>query len=160
MGVPCEREHAPRDVRRIGVRVEVDDPELARRDRLRHGRGRWEGDRVVSTEHDRDRARLGNLQHLAPDHLVAAGRVGGNDRRVAGINAVEPLKRLDVELQRVDGAGVVGRRADGARPEAGPRPIADRVVERRADDRDVRPACAQRPAIGQMGSFWKVAEPT
>ena len=44
---------------------------------------------------------------------------------------------VDVELERVDRARGVLRLADRPRPEAGARPVADGVVERRADDRDV-----------------------
>ena len=56
---------------------------------------------MVAAEDDRHRAGRGDLEHLAEDHRVAALERGGNDVRVAGIDDVEHLERLDAELQRV-----------------------------------------------------------
>ena len=88
--------------------------------------------------------------HLLVDHAEAALQPCGDDRRVARVDHLQPLVRRDVELDR---PGVArppggGRLADRPRPEPRPGPRGDRVVERRADDRDVRRVQAllvQRP---------------
>ena len=60
---------------------------------------------------------------------------GWDDVGVAGVDDVEDLERLDVELERVDRAGRVLGLPDGARSEPRPGSMAHRVVERRTDDR-------------------------
>ena len=54
-----------------------------------------------------------------------------------GVDDGQDLERVDVELERVDRARGVLRLADRARAEAGARSVGDRVIERRADDRDI-----------------------
>ena len=146
---------APRRVRGIGVGIEVDDPQAARSDGACHCRGRRKRDRVVAAEDDRERAGGQHVGDLALDHGMAALDVHRRDRRVAGVDHVEPLVRLDPELERVDRSGVVARLADGPRPESGPGSMAHRVVERGSDDRDVRAALGER---GGIGDPWQLLE--
>ena len=96
---------------------------------------------------------------LAVDHGVAALEPGRHDGRVAGVDDVQPVERLDVELQRVV-ALRVGRRADGARPEAGARTVADPVVERRADDGDVGRRAASAAGSSRWSRLQNVGRPT
>ena len=102
-----------------------------------------------------------DLADLAVDERVAPLDPGRDDVRVAGVDDGQDLERLDVQLERVDRAGRVLGLADGARAEPGAGPVADRVVERRADDRDVRRAarCSCSGSVTQ-GSFMNVVGPT
>ena len=134
---PVARQHAPVVRRGVGVGVEMDDADAARVRGPRRSPSPRPGDRVVAAEDDRDRPGLRDLAHLAVDHRVGALDPGRDDVRVTGVDDVEDLERLDVELERVDGARRVLRLADRPRSEPGARPVADRVVERRPDDRDV-----------------------
>ena len=118
------------------------------------------GDRVVAAEDDRDGAGLGDLAHLAVDQRVRALDPGGDDVGVAGIDDIEDLERLDVELERVDRARRVLRLADRARPESRTGAVADRVVERRADDRDVRLPGAELGGIGHPRQLHEADRPT
>ena len=132
----------------VGVGVEMDDPDAARATDLGDGRRGGPGDRVVATEDDRDRAGLGDLADLAVDHRVAALDPGRHDVRVAGVDHGQDVVRIDIELERVDRArGVLGL-ADRPRPEAGARPVADGVVERGTDDRDIDAEAAELGGIG------------
>ncbi len=65
-------EDAERVVGRVGVGIEVDDPDAARPADLGDRGRRRPGDRVVAAEDDRDRAGLGDLADLAIDHRVGA----------------------------------------------------------------------------------------
>ena len=120
---------------------------LPRRADLGDGAGRRPGDRVVAAEDDRDRAGRGDLADLAEDHRVGAleprrarcsrrRRRRRSGRRAARARTAVARR----QLQAVERAGRVVRLADRARPEPGAGPVADRVVERGADDRDVRRA--------------------
>ena len=131
--------------------VEMDDPDAARTADLGDGGRRRPGDRVVATEDDRDGAGLGHLADLAVDHRVAALDPGRHDVGVAGVDDGQDIEGVDVELERVDRARGVLRLADGARPEAGARSVADGVVERRTDDRDVDAAAAEFGRIRDPG---------
>ena len=91
---------------------------------------------------------LATSRTLRIDDRVAAVDPGRDDVGVAGVDDGQDLERLDVELERVDRAGRVLRLADGARAEPGTRPVGHRVVERRADDRDVDLATAQLGRVG------------
>src|SRR6185437_2321770 len=104
---------------------------------LGDGRRAGPGDRVVPDEDERDGAGPRDLAHLAMDEGVAALDPGGDDVGIARVDDGQDLERLDPELEGVDRSGRVLRLADRPRPEAGARPVADRVVERRADDRNV-----------------------
>ena len=77
-----------------------------------------------------------HIQHPAEGDRVTALGPGRHDVGVTGIDHIQHPERLHAERQRVAAAGR-GRLADGARPEAGTRPIADPVVERDAHDGDV-----------------------
>ncbi len=103
---------------------------------------------MVATEDDRDGARRGHLADLAVDHRVGPLDVRRDDVRVAGVDHGQDVERVDVELERMDRARGVLRLADGARPEPGARTVADRVVERRADDGDVDGAPSELVGIG------------
>ena len=146
-------EDAPVVVGGVGVGVEMDDPDAARAADLGDGGRRRPGDRVVAAEDDRDRAGLGDLADLAVDHRVAALDPGRDDVGVAGVDDGQDLERLDVELERVDRARRVLRLADRARPEAGARSVADGVVERRADDRDVDAEAAELGRVRDPGQL-------
>src|SRR3954453_11622013 len=92
---------------------------------------------MIAAEGDRDRARRRDLTDLAVDQGMGPLDPRRDDVRVARVDDGQDLERLDGELQRMDRAGGVLRLADRSRPEAGARSVAHRVVERRADDRDV-----------------------
>ena len=71
----------------VGMRVEVDE-----RDRAVHRGDRADvglGDRVVAAEHDRDRACSDDLPDDSLDRRVIAGRIGGDDGRVAEVDDAE-----------------------------------------------------------------------
>ncbi len=103
-------------------------------------------------ENDRDRPGGRDLPDLAVHHRVAALQPGRHDVRVAGIDHVEDLERLDIELERVQRPRRVGRLADRAGTEASTWAMADGIVERGADDRHVG------PAPGQLGRVRHVRE--
>ena len=108
---------------------------------------------MVAAEDDRDRAGAGHVADLAVDHRVPALDPGGHDVRVARVDDGQDLERVDVELQGVEAArGVVGL-ADRPRPEPGAGPMADRVVERRADDGDVDTQSAELGGIVDPGQL-------
>ena len=90
----------------------------------------------------------GDVTDLAVDERVGALDPGGHDVRVAGVDDLQDFERLDAELEGVDRARRVLRLADRARAEPGARPVAHRVVEWRADDRDIDPLAAQLGGIG------------
>ena len=144
-------QHAPVIVGRVGVGVEVDDPDRARPADLGDRRGRRPGDRMVAPQDDRDRAGLGDLADLAVDHRVGALRPGRHDVRVARVHDVEHLERLDAELERVDRSRRVLRLADRPRTKPGARAVAHRVIERRADDRHVRAPGPQGGRVADPG---------
>ena len=118
---------------RVRVRVEVDEPDRA----VAGGDGTNVrlGDRVVASEHDRQRAGVHDLADEPLDRLVRADGVGRDHRRVAVVDDPERGERVDPGLQ------VRARRAargpDRPRPEARAGPVRDEVVHRRADDRHV-----------------------
>ena len=115
---------------------------------------------MVAAEDDRDRARPRDLADLAVDQRVAALDPGRDDVRVAGVDDRQQLERLDAELERVDRAGRVLGLADRSRPESRARPVADGVVERRADDRDVDAEREELAGSVIHGRFMKVVGPT
>jgi hypothetical protein len=119
----------------IGVGVEVDEAEQAVA--ARAGAYVGLGDAVVATEDDRDRTGVEHLAHRPLDRCVAGNRVGGNDRGVAVVDDPQRGERVDPGLEVRTGRAAGG--ADRARAEAGPGPVGDEVVRRRADDRDVDP---------------------
>src|SRR6188768_2067790 len=69
---------------------------------------------MIPAEHDRDRAGLGDREHLAVDHRVGPIDPGRHDVRVTSVDDGQHLERLDAELQRVDRARRVLRLADRA----------------------------------------------
>ena len=143
------RQHAPVLGGRVGVGVEVEDPDAARPADLGDRGGRRPGDRVVASQDDRDRAGLRDLAHLPIDEGVAALDPGGDDVGVAGVDHRQDLERLHVaELQRVDRAGRVVRLPDGPRAEPRAGPVADGVVEGRPDDRHVDAAPEDLRRVG------------
>ena len=120
--------------------VEVDDadrslpPVLGDRGHVRVGDG------VVAAQDDRDRPGCADLAD-PPAHLcVALGGVSGNGLGVAVVDDPQLGERIDPEPHvrpcRRDACGVV-RRSDRTRPVAAPGAVRDRLVERRAEDRDV-----------------------
>jgi hypothetical protein len=68
-------------------------------------------------------------------------------RRVAGVHHVQPLERLDAELEGVDRSGVVRGRADRVRAEPAPRSMTGALVVGGADDRHVRPAAGKARVV-------------
>jgi hypothetical protein len=118
---------------RVGVRVEVDQPErpAARRDR----RGAGLGDRMVAAERQRDDACVDDLADQPRDRRVRMRRVGGQHRRVAVVDDAQLRERVDARFEVR--AGRARRGADRARREPRPRAVGHEIVHRRADDRDV-----------------------
>ena len=152
-GVPWEQQAAPGAVAGVGMRVEMDDPQASRRHRLGHGAGGRVGDRVVATEHDRDRPRS------APPRATCAritacprSRSAGHDRGVPAVDDVEPVERLDPELERVGRAGVV----EATRIARGPKRAPGRWLTPSSSGAptidDVRPSRAQRVAVDDRGA--------
>ena len=115
----------------------MDDADPAGLAHLGDGRRGRPRDRVVAAEDDRDRA--AGRRPRGP-----CGRSSREPRSSqAGTMLASPASTTvstssgsDVELERVQRAGVV-RRPDRRRAEPRARAVRDRVVERRADDRDV-----------------------
>ncbi len=103
---------------------------------------------MVATEDDRDGAGRGDLADLAVDHRVGPLDVRRDDVRVAGVDHGQDVERVDVELERMDGARGVLRLADRPWPEPRARSMADRVIERRPDDGDVHRTAPQLVRIG------------
>ena len=153
------RQRAPAVRGRVGVSIEVDDPDAPRSSYLGDRRRGRPGDRMVAAQDDRDSASLGDLTDLAVDHRVAAFDPRGNDVGVAGIHHGQDVQRLDVELERVDGATRVLRIADRPRPEPGARPMADGVVERCAHDGHVHLESAQFGWVRDPGQFHECGRP-
>ena len=141
-------EDAERVVGRVGVGIEMDDPDAPRAADLGDRGGRRPGDRVVATEDDRDGAGGGHLEDLAVDHRVGPLHVRRDDVRVAGVDHGQDIERVDVELERMDGTRGVLRLADRAWPEPRARPMADGVIERRPDDGDVHRSAPQLVRFG------------
>ena len=118
---------------RVGVRVEVDEPDRAVPccDRA-HVRLR---DRVVASEDHGQGARGDDLADGQLDLRVRADGVGRDDRGVPEVDDAQLGEGVDLGLEvRPRWAA---RGADGARSEARARAIGDEVVGRRADDRHV-----------------------
>ena len=103
---------------RIRMGVEMDEAERAVS--LGAGPDIRLGDRVVTAEHDRDRARPDDLADRAFDRLMRRGRIRRQDGRVAVVDQPELGHRIDLGLE--------------VRAEAGPRTVGDQIVGRRADD--------------------------
>ncbi len=119
---------------RVGVSVEVDETDRAAA--LRHCADVGLGDRVIAAEDEREYPRLHHLRDRGLDRLMGAGRVRGQDRRIAEINHLERFQSIDSDLE------VRPRRAAGRPDRAGavtrPRPVGHEIIRRRADDRHVR----------------------
>ena len=113
------------------------------------------GDRMVASQHDGERARLGDLEDLAIDERVRTLDPGGHDIRIAGVDDREHIERLDAELERVDRTGRVLGLADRAGSEPGARAVAHRVVERGADDGHVDASPAE---LVRLRDPWEVHE--
>ena len=145
------QQRTPDLVAGVGVRVEVHDADPARMhvsgDR---GSGRI-GDRVVSTEHDRDCAGARNSKHLLVDDAVRPLESRRNDWGVARVDDDELAERFDLELDRprFGRSPVVRRLADRPRSEPSPGPSGCPVVERRADDRYLRSCLTDRVLVGR-----------
>ena len=133
--------------RRVGVCVEVHDADALRPAEIGDRRRIRPCDGVVSSEHDRDRAGRGHLADLPEDLAVPVLDATGNDRRIARVDRGDDAERVDSNLQRVQHASLILRLANGAWAEARPRPMGDRIVERRADDRHIRPSA---PDLGRV----------
>ena len=142
-------EHAPVVGGGVGMGVEVDDADAARAADLGDGRRARPGDRVIAAEDDRDGAGL--RRPRGPCGRSSRGRARsrpGRCWRRPASTTVRTSNGSTSSWSELIEPGRVLRLADGPRPEAGPRPVADRVVERRADDRDVDLAPAQLGRIG------------
>ena len=132
----------------VGVRVEVDDADVAVAVHVGDRGGGRPGDRVVPAEDDRhDAARRDGVDPLADvgvRHLGLAVRAV----RVAEVDDLQPVEDLQPEIQ-VIGARLVGRGADRPRTEPGARPVGRGDVERRPDDGDVGPPGLELFDLGQ-----------
>ena len=151
-------QHAPVVGRGVGMGVEVDDADAARPADLGDGRGGRPGDRVVAAEDDRDGARCGRPR--GPCGRSWRGRARA---RPARCSRRRRRRRQDPTARRPSWSEWIdppcSRLADRPRPEAGARPVADAVVERRADDRHVRRA-GRRSAGSPGGALQNVGRPT
>jgi hypothetical protein len=105
------------------------------------------GDRVVTTEDDRDRTGREHLADGLLDRLVGAHRIGGDHRSVAVVDHAEQRER--VELRFEVRPRWTARSANPARAKARAGTIGDEVVGRCADDRDIN--------AGQIGGTFAVA---
>ena len=147
-------EDAPVVLGRVGVGVEVDDADACRAGGPRRRRSpigqviEWSPPRMIGTRP------LGHLEDLAEDHRVAAlesrpGRCWRRRRR----------RRRGPRTARRRAAASRSRRgcscacADRPRPEPRAGSVADRVVERRADDGDVDARATQLVRIGDPGQL-------
>ena len=88
------------------------------------------------------------------------GRSRTDDVGVARIHDGQDLERIDVELERVDGAARVLGFADRSRADPAPGSMADRVIEGSPDDRDVHLAATQLLGSVIHGNFMNVDGPT
>ena len=99
---------APQDGGRVGVGVEVDDPDVAVAEVVGHGGHVRMRQRVVAAEDDRDDARREDLVDALLDRGVAAGEVGGHALRVPVVDDRDRGERVvlgdpvSVEAQAVD----------------------------------------------------------
>ena len=93
-------------------------------------------DRMVAAQHDRQRARRGDMADAPGDLVEALFEIGRDGEDVAGVAQRHLLAQVDAELVVV---GRVERRdaADALRPEAGAGPVGGAAVEGDADDRRV-----------------------
>jgi hypothetical protein len=141
-------QRTPHLVAGVGVRVEVDDPDLPRMLRARDRSGARVRDRVVTAEHDRDRPGLRDAVDLLVDHPQPARETRRHHRRIAGIDGRDLVEHARLELDRPQIAGVVARRSDRPRAEASADAVRGAVVDRRADDRDVGSHRCQVVVVG------------
>jgi hypothetical protein len=116
----------------VGVGIEVDQ---ADRPAGRAGLDVGLRDRVVAPEDDRKRTRLDHLGHRFFDRLMRACGISGSDRRIAEVDHLEGLERVDARLEMR--AGRAARSPDRSRPVARSRPIGDEVVGGSSHDGDV-----------------------
>ena len=130
---PVRARHAEDLGARVGVRVEVDQPDRA----VLGGDGADVrlGDRVVAAEDHRDRSGGEHLGDRALDRRVARDGVGRQHRRIAEVDDAQGRKGVDARGQVAPGRAARG--ADRARPEARAGAVGDEIVGRRADDRDI-----------------------
>jgi hypothetical protein len=146
------REVALEGIGGVGVRVEMDDPDLAPADRRRHRRRRRPGDRVVASEDDGKDAALSDLG----DSCAYRGMRGFDEPvradRVTEVDDIELIEDLDPEVE-VERAGVVGERPQRPRAETGARSIRRRVIPRGTDDRDVRLPRVEFSGLGEKRSL-------
>jgi hypothetical protein len=121
----------------VGVGVEVNygqvwhDP--------RNGGDVGVGDRVIASQHHRDRSGLANRCDRVPQRLEAGGAVAREHRRVTVVHDREVCEGVDAEIH-VPGSRLsttVYRQPDLSGAEAGAGPVRDHVVEWRSHDGDV-----------------------
>ena len=134
MGVPCETS-TPKTSVPVSVWVSKWTRPTAPW-RLRAGADVGLGDRVVAAEHDRHGAGGDDLADGSLDRRVRAGRVGRASPGASPKSTTRSSARPSTPGLEVR-PGRAARGADRSRPEAGPGPVGDEVVGRRADDRDV-----------------------
>jgi hypothetical protein len=137
---PVRQLHAEALVAGVGMSVEVDHT-----DRPVGGRSRADlrlDDRVVAAEHEWQCARGEHLADRLLDRAMRGDRIGRQYRRVAVVDDLEHPERVDPSLQMRTGNGA--RLSNRPRSQAGSRPLADELVHRRADDRDVEPGQLRR----------------
>lgn len=92
-------ERAELGVPRVGVSVKVDDADGTEAQAVGDSRNVWEGNRVVTAEHDGDRAGpYGPAYHLAQVR-VALLDVAWRHKHVARIHNAQLLKRIEAETQ-------------------------------------------------------------
>ena len=124
----------------VGVRVELDDTDVARAIVLRHRRDVRICDGVVAPEDDGDGACGEDLSDARLDLAMARLERGRKTFRVAIVDHAELRERIDSERDagsRGRGDGEVVGLPDRARAEARTGSVRYTLVERRADDRHV-----------------------
>ena len=128
--------------RGIGVRVEVDDADRAGTVVVGDRRHVRVGDRVVAAEHDRDGSGRADLRDPPADRVVAARRVTRNRLGVAVVDDLQDREGIDAEQHvrpRGRQAASLVSLADRPGPVAAAGTVRDRLVHRRAEDRNVDP---------------------
>ncbi len=112
---------------------------------------------MVTTEHDRDDAPLGDLGDPFADGCVRRLDEPARTDGVAEVDHFQLVENLDPEVE-VEGSRSVGEAPQGPRAEAGAGPVRGRAVPGSADDRDVRAPGVELAGLGEERSLGKGAD--